>query len=125
MVEIRPATKEDIDELYGHRHKYSMRAITAVIDGLPVGIAGVYYDGVSVVAFSVIKPELRVYPFAIYKAARMVKNMIKKNKVPAYAVADPKIEGSSELLIHLGFEHVGPSTQGEVYKWNPDTLLPQ
>ena len=122
MVELRESTSDDIVALFGCRHKYSMRGITAVIDGVPAGIAGIYYDGTQIVAFSRINPELRVFPFAIYKAARMVAKMIDKSQGPIYAVADPNINGSAELLEHLGFDHIGPCSSGEVYKWNQEKL---
>ena len=120
MLELRPSTKADIVSLYGGRHKRSMKAITAVLDGAPVGIAGIYFDRGRVVAFSEIKEELRRYPIAIYKAARIVREMIIKMNVPVIAIASPSVDGAGELLHHLGFDHIDTSKAGEVYQWNPE-----
>ena len=123
MVEIRRSTIEDIKHFFGHRHKNSMRAYTAVLDGEPVGVAGIYYDGVRIIAFSIANEEARKkYKFAVYKMAKKVVDILQERNIIAYAIADPEIEGSDKLLRHLGFNYVGPCKEGEVYQWNPVEL---
>lgn len=111
-IEIRQADALDVAALYHGPQKRSMRAVVVTIDNVPMGLGGVYYDDDKIIAFARIRPELRAYPFAIYKAARVVMGMVKRRGATVHAVADHDIERSAEFLEHLGFERVG-----EVYQW--------
>lgn len=112
MVEIRPANALDVAALYDGPQKRSMRALVVTIDGVPKGLGGIYYDEDRLIAFARVLPELRAYPFAIYKAARLIGDMIARKGQYVFAVADPAIPRSGALLEHLGFEQAG-----EVYRW--------
>ena len=112
-VKIRAANALDVRSLYDGPAKRSMRAVAVVVDNVPLGLGGIYYEDERAVAFSRMKPELRAYPWAIYKAARLVMDMAQKRGCPLFAVADKSIPRSREFLEHLGFE----SPDGEVYQW--------
>lgn len=114
-VEIRQATSVDVAALYEGPQKRSMRALVITIDGIPKGLGGIYYEEDKIIAFARIGPELRKFPFAIYKAGRMVLKMIERRSKIVYAVADPKTERSAEFLEHLGFLKMG-----EVYQWTSE-----
>lgn len=122
MVKLRAAKRGDYELLYGSPPKWSMRAITAEIDDIPVGIGGYFFGTEGILVFSIVKDELRKYPYAIYKGARQIAKMVKDSGLPVIAYADPKIDRAGPLLEHLGFEYVNTSSRGEVYTWNPETL---
>jgi hypothetical protein len=111
-IEIRQANALDVAALYHGPQKRSMRAVVVTVDQIPLGLGGIYYEDSRIIAFARIKPELRQCPFAIYKAARIVRNMIERRGATVFAVADPAVDRSRELLEHLGFDRVG-----EVYQW--------
>lgn len=111
-IEIRQANALDVATLYDGPQKRSLRAVVVTLDGEPKGLGGIYYDDDKVVAFARIKPELRAYPFAIYKAARVVMGMMERRGGTVFAVADKSVPRSDAFLEHLGFERMG-----EVYQW--------
>jgi N-acetylglutamate synthase-like GNAT family acetyltransferase len=115
-VDIRPATAEDLESFYGSSPKRSMRAFVGVMDGKPVGLAGIYYWGNQVVAFSEVKPEMPRH--AIGRGALKVLSMIRRMGVPVLALAQGDIPGAPEFLKRCGFEHVDTTCQGEVYRWH-------
>lgn len=111
-IEIRAAGPLDVAALYHGPQKRSMRAVVVTVDQIPLGLGGVYYEDDKIIAFTRIKPELRAYPFAIYKAARLVMEMVERRGGTVFAVADPSVDRSEAFLEHLGFERMG-----EVYQW--------
>jgi hypothetical protein len=116
-VAIRQATAADIAAFYGETPRRSMRALVAVLDGKPVGLAGVYYHQGQVVAFSETKPELQGMRHAIGRGALAVLAMLKRMNIPVLALAQQDIEGSAAFLARCGFEHVETTCEGEVYRW--------
>jgi hypothetical protein len=113
MVEICQANALDVAVLYDGPAKRSMRAVVVRVDGVPLGLGGIYYEDDKIIAFTRIKAELRDYPFAIYKAAKQAMQLIDRRGKTVLAVADPAIPRSKEFLEHLGFEQI----EGEVYQW--------
>jgi hypothetical protein len=116
-IDIRPTTAEDIEVLYGHRPRKTMRAYTAVYDGQPVAVGGVYYYSDQVVAFSCIKPEFAHLKAGLGRGAIKVLRMLKDINKPIIAVAEPGIPTSAEFLERCGFEHTHTNSQGKVYVW--------
>lgn len=116
-VTIRRATAEDIASFYGERPKRSMRAFVGILDGKPVGLAGVYYHQGQVVAFSETKPEMAGLRHAIGRGALAVVALLRRMNIPVLAVAQNDIPGATAFLERCGFEHVETTCQGEVYRW--------
>lgn len=114
MANLRMATKEDVRALYPEGLSRGFQGITAEINGEPVGIAGVYFNH-NWIAFARIKPELREHKLTIYKASKKLMDMMEKLDKPVYAIADPSIPNSDELLLKMGFEYVGK----DWYLWTP------
>lgn len=112
-IEIRTATATDIAALYDGPVKRSIRAVVVTVDGVPLGLGGVYYEEDRVIGFARIKADLRAYPFAIYKAALAVMAMIDRRAATVVAVADQCVPRSKQFLEHLGFQQI----EGEVYQW--------
>jgi hypothetical protein len=116
-VEIRPATAEDIRVLYGHSPRKTMRAYTAVYDGRPVAVAGLYYYPDQVVAFSCINPEYAHLKAGLARGALKVLRLLKDMNKPVIAVAEPGIPTAPEFLERCGFEYLLTNSQGKVYIW--------
>lgn len=116
-MEIRPATAEDIEALYGERPRKTMKAYTALVDGQPVAVAGLYYYGEQVVAFSKILPEFDHMKIGLGRAALKVLQMLREINKPVLAIAEPSIPTSSEFLERCGFKYVMTNSQGRVYQW--------
>lgn len=110
-IRCRSATRQDVTYFYPDI-KHSFKAIVAEDDDGLLGIGGVYYDGLNVVAFSTFKPEIEKYPLAKARGTLKIMEIVKSK--PCVAVASDKIEGSEKLLKRLGWEHV----EGRIYKWN-------
>lgn len=77
--------------------------------GEVVGIAGYFLGHGHVVVFSDIREGIP--KMTIWREARALMSDV---KLPAICIAE---ETSGPFLERLGWQHVGPSDQGEVYKW--------
>lgn len=100
-------TPELLEEFYGERPRKSMSSVVVVDNGKPVGVAGLSLQNNMMVLFSDMSDEFRQskgYKRALVVGAR--KLMKRFPKMPVHAKASPGIEGSEELLKHLGFTHI-------------------
>jgi hypothetical protein len=116
-IEIRPATAEDVEAVYGTRPPRTMRAYAAVLEGKTIAVAGVYYYSDQVVAFSNILPEYRHLKHGLAKGAVKVLGLLRQMDKPVVAVAEPDIPTSAEFLERCGFEYMKTTSQGKVYLW--------
>ncbi len=118
MVKIKPSTRNDFINVYGTPLNKTFKAVTVFLDGKAVGIGGIYYSNTgNTFTFAHVKPELKPYKLAIYKAAMKVKEIITKEEGPVYAVADKTIPRSDELLLKMGFIYTAPTSRGGLYEW--------
>lgn len=113
--ELRLATAADVEAFYGHPMAHTMRGYVVMLDGKPVALGGIVYRFGVLCAFSEMKDQFRPYKVSIVKFARKMGELL--NEAPGLAVANPREPGSERLLRRLGFEHVGSSSEGEVYRW--------
>jgi len=88
----------------------------AFLDGKPVGVLGVSYDGGQLLAFSEIRDELRPYKWFIYKTAWRFLQDVKRKGWPIQAVANKRERNSARLLKQLGFVYLDTTVDGEVYE---------
>lgn len=116
-VTIRRATAADIAAFYGEPPKRTMRAFVGILDGKPVGLAGIYYREGQIVAFSETKPEMQGFRHAIGRGALAVIGMLRRMNLPVLALAQQDIPTAPGFLERCGFEHVDTTCQGEVYRW--------
>lgn len=117
MVNLRVATAKDIEALWDVPLSASVRAVVMTDSDKPIALAGIAYNKNNCVVFSRILPAAREYPWAIYKGAHMLMDIVKRRGSSVLAVADNKIARSAELLEHLGFIYMSTRSDGEVYKW--------
>jgi len=108
-LEIVPATIDRVKQFYGNKHIKSFRGYVALLDGYPVGVAGLTYDHI---LFSDISDELRPYKKDIVRTA---KNLIKDIKYPISAIANENEPMAVRLLTRLGFTHIS----GQMYWRTP------
>lgn len=97
--------------------RQSMRALVADLDGEIIGIAGLVYHDDQMLAFSSIKDEMRRYPVTIMKAAKRFADIINKHGRNVVAVASCGEKNSDEFLSRVGFEFIGETRDGRLYKW--------
>ena len=114
-MHIVPATSELLQRFYGAAPTRSQRAVVAVKDEKVIGVAGIYTDDERSVMFSDLTDELRKDKRAVIRGVREVMKLASKRQMPVYAWADPEIEGSDRLLVHMGFEHY----RDGLYRWQP------
>jgi hypothetical protein len=116
--EIRPATAADLARFYGGRPiQFTHHAIMLVVDGEPLAIGGIIYQGLAgpPYLFSEIKPEAAPYGRAL---ARGMRQLIAEFASPGMiAIADPELAGAARRLERLGFVYVTSSPHGAVYRF--------
>jgi hypothetical protein len=116
-VIIRPANGQDFYEVYGHSPARNMKAYAAELDGKTIAVGGLYYFPEQIIAFTKIKEGYENQKVGLAKGCLKLMEMLKRINIPVFAVADPDIEGSEDLLLRCGFEYVKRCDQGEVYVW--------
>lgn len=110
------ATPELVREYYGGPPPYSFKGYVALLDGKPVGVGGVFFNGAPV-AFSEMKDEMRPRTKDKARAVRVLQRLIETYRSPVFAVAAEPT--SVPLLTKLGFtltgrqEPAGPVMQRE------------
>lgn len=119
MIEVRYATKADIEGYNGGPPFHTMRGVCVEIDGEIKGIAGVYRTDGGQMVFIDMDDELVNHPRVIVKAARMVLSLCERY-TRVLAFADPEKETAERFAEHFGFTPTGGvSEHGKVYvRWN-------
>lgn len=105
----RPATAGDVEAFFGRSVPHTIRARVLERDGAVVGVAGYYIINGLAVMFSDSKGDIS--KMTIWRES---KAMMDGMKIPAICVSQ---DGSGPFLERLGWQYVGPSADGEVYKW--------
>ena len=118
-MNIVPVTVEHLQSVGLHPIPATMEGL-AVVDGERVmGVAGIYLQEGCLILAARFAAEGRAYldrghhAKTLLKAAHRIMGIAKARKLPVYAIAEPTIPGSVNLLRHLGFEHYKKDT----YKW--------
>lgn len=100
--------------LYGDAKMKTLRAKVALIDGVPVGLAGYYMVGDVAFVVSTMTDAIKDKPMLIWREAKAFMAAL---KVPAQCVADPDIPGAGKFLRRLGWQSVGLRNGTEVFQW--------
>lgn len=112
---LRPATASDFEAVYGHPPPFSMRALTAVLDGKPVGIGGIAFIGRETQLFSKMLDDLRPFKRFIVRCALIGAGMARETG--ALAVASKDEPSACKLLQRVGGENIGQAPHGKVFRW--------
>lgn len=107
MIEVIPATRELLDRLLGDDPRPRIRAFVALLDGEPVGVAGIAYRGDKLEVFSNLRPEMMGHRLTIYRTARKIVAFLAQDWRTAYALPQADIPGAVRFLERLGFEPEG------------------
>ena len=110
---IRPASREDLEAIYGDEAKpNTFRAYAAVLDEEVLGVAGIYYTDTEALAFSSgVKGAAERYPITAARLTHMVMKLM--NGHACKAVASEEIETAPAFLERLGFKHL----DGRTWLW--------
>lgn len=111
------ATPELVRAFYGERPARTMRGYAYLKDGEPVVLWGFIREAYRWVLFMDAKDGVRRYNQEwrriIALGIRKLLPLLYELQAPVHAFADPDIDGSCELLEHIGFE---PLNQ-RIYQW--------
>ena len=102
-IEIKPATREMIEQVSGHTLKRNAKALALLEGDTLLGVAGLYLDPESTVLFANMVDPMKDHKRMVIKAYRILLNWCRNRGLPVLATACPTIEGSQTLLEHLGF----------------------
>lgn len=113
---IRPATREDIDELSSLEGKPTVRAWCAELDGKPVALGGIAHCKGRWLAFFGQREEAEAYPITVARnAIRFFDQMRESGITFIYAERDFDEPTSGRWLESLGFE-LDPKSN-YFYRW--------
>lgn len=108
MVEMRPATREDIERHNAEALTRTVRAYAIEDGGELLAIMGYYPENARMILFSRIlegaHQRVRFAGRHVLKFAKALVSEAVAFGMPIYAVADPEIPRSAALLERLGFE---------------------
>jgi len=104
-MDIRPATREDIEAYSDMPNKPTMRAWAGEEDGKVIAIGGYAVSKGRWFGFVDLEEEARKHKFAIARGAKMVLNEARKQGIKfIYAEASPDEPTAVRWLTSLGFE---------------------
>ena len=106
LTSIEPATEGLLTAFYGRPPPRTVRALVAVRDGKPIGVAGVWRGAERLVMFSDLSPEARADKRLMVRGIRAVLGLVRDTGLPVHAVADKEVEGSERLLERVGFHRL-------------------
>lgn len=106
-VEIRRASREDLEAFYGRETRPSCKAWIAFYKGEPACIAGIALERVGPVAFSDVKPDVNAPTITIWRAAKAMLDEMKERKLPLIVGINRLKPNSYKFLCSLGFVALG------------------
>lgn len=123
MVTLRPALQKDVVKFYGEPFKETIKGLSAVGDtGEVIGLAAVVHSK-PLQAFSDITTELKQSPRDIVRAIHKFRSILNSyGDREIFAIASEKEKTSENFLRHVGFDYVTTTTQGRLFKWQPQSL---
>lgn len=113
MIEIRPATPDDLNAFYGHPPPVTVRALVALKDGEIKCIAGVTLEKGQSIAFSDMR-ENDAGKKERFKIALAMTEWMKQFKPDV--TLEPHQMSSDKFLRKLGFRHLGEKNNINVYR---------
>ena len=105
-AQIVPATAEMIRTLHAELPR-TVRAFAAVEGERVLGVAALYPQEGCLILCGIVAPETRAemkrHRRTLLRCVWTALAIAVKRGMPVLAIADPDIEGSDRLLLHLGF----------------------
>lgn len=112
--ELVPGTRELAAQFGAKLPAATSRTVVAMMDGRPVGIAGLYMEQAHLILWAEISTELRQFRRFLLEAGRALLAQVAHLHLPVYSAAQADVPGSAVLLEHLGFEHVFDNVFGRL-----------
>lgn len=109
MIEIIPATPEEVHKWYDGPPAYTMRGYIIRKDGEQLAIGGYFLHKGRRYMFSEAKEEMYKYKKTIMKAAKRAMKDVEGKTV--YAIATEGMATAKRFIEHFGFECVNPDKQ--------------
>jgi hypothetical protein len=107
-VKYKPISLDDYEQFYGDSPlPKSIRGVSFFLDDSIAGVAGIKYDGYYFTVFSDMKDGIIVPPITVWRATKIVMDMVNNLKCDVYAIKNPDIEGACAFLNRLGFVDIG------------------
>jgi len=103
MIAIVPATPDLARAYYGKEPPWTFQGYAAVMDGKPVGLAGVYREGVHLVAFFDAAPALRASKRVAVQGRRLLRKLMDDARRPVFAKMNAREPTAPALLRRAGF----------------------
>lgn len=120
-VELRPTRPEDLPYVIGEPLPHRIKAITALADGVVLGVGGLVFKEGTAFAFVAMTDDARKYPMAIHRAGLMAMRMIRDTRLPrVIAQAQPDNPAAERWLVRLGFAPM-ETAAGRVFVWRRPT----
>jgi len=114
---IRPMAAQDLSSFGLDTLGFTVRAIVAEEDGVPIAAAGVIHTEPPY-AFAHIEEPMRKYPKRIMRVIKDFDIFLQSNYDVVYAVADVGEKNAPKVLEKVGFEYHQTNAQGDVYRWH-------
>lgn len=111
MIEIRPSTLKDIEEISGSKANRTVKSLSVFRDNELVCIAGVTIERDNIEAFSDIKDGVSASKITIWRTAKKLVDYIRGFNLPAVAITS-----NGKFLESLGFSYVGDHEEKKIYK---------
>jgi hypothetical protein len=116
-LDIVYATPEHVGQFFGNMCFQRLKGYAAILNGEVIGVAGIRYDGDSLILFSDMKEPARKYKKDIIRMIRLMDELLENIKYPVLAIANKNESLSEKILIKLGFEYTGlNSPDGKVFR---------
>lgn len=119
QVTFRPTVAADLPHLTNQPLPFRIKAVTALIEGRVVGVAGIgFMPNGAAVALAQMTDEMRAHKFALHRRAKQfLKDVAASGIHELVTLADTDVAPSAEnWLRHLGFEPIERNGV-RVYRW--------
>jgi cytosine/adenosine deaminase-related metal-dependent hydrolase len=120
MIQIRPADPDELVAFLGHEPMHGTRALMGYVADVPIGAAGVSTVNGESWVWTKLKPEARIFKFALHRAALDILGALRDEGCKrVYAHVDMGKPRAAEWLRRLGFRVVGQQQGVLVAMWEP------
>lgn len=109
-IEVREASAEDVQRFYKGPPIYSGRAVVALRDGEPIGLAGVVRVNKRMVVFTDFSLDCGMSKKDVVRAWKKLINIIDRYTL-VYAHSDKATSTAMSFARHFGFEPTGNYTE--------------
>ncbi|MBU6407975.1 MAG: hypothetical protein KGS44_12735 [Alphaproteobacteria bacterium] len=103
MISIVPATPDLVRSYYGKEAPWTFRGYVALDGDKPVGLAGVYREGVHLIAFFDAGPTLRASKRVAVEGRRLLRKLMDEAGRPVFAKMNASEPTAPALLRRAGF----------------------